>query len=119
MATSLFDKYGGFATVSTLVKDFYDRLMESDSLAGYFEGIDLNRLIDHQTRFLSHAIGGPDHGLERGLRAAHAPFNISSEDFDEVVRVLGEVLEDGGVTPEDHSAILSVVESTRADVTNS
>jgi hemoglobin len=40
---------GGFAKVRLLVSEFYDRVLDSDTLAPYFDGIDMRRLIDHQT----------------------------------------------------------------------
>ena len=43
---TLFDKYGGFATVSKVVMSFYDRVLDSDQIGEYFEDIDMKRLID-------------------------------------------------------------------------
>lgn len=55
---TLFDKYGGFAAVSKLVMAFYDRILDSDQVGGYFEDIDMKRLIDHQTKFVASIMGG-------------------------------------------------------------
>lgn len=49
--TTLYDKYGGFATVSKLVQAFYGKVSESKDLEPYFEGIDVQKLMDHQTKF--------------------------------------------------------------------
>ena len=75
-------------------------------------------LIDHQTRFLSHALGGPPNPGARTLREAHAHVGVKSRDFDEVAEILGEVLEDGGVSEADRLTILELIETTRADVLN-
>ena len=52
MAT-MFEKYGGFAKVSRIVSSFYDKALDSPILAPYFTGVDMRRLIDHQTKFAS------------------------------------------------------------------
>ena len=46
MARSLFEKYGGFKTVSKIVMDFYEMALDSDQIGDYFENIDMGRLID-------------------------------------------------------------------------
>jgi hemoglobin len=48
---TIYAQIGGFSTVRGLVEDFYDRLLREDSLRHYFVGIDLSRLIRHQTDF--------------------------------------------------------------------
>jgi truncated hemoglobin YjbI len=58
MAT-LFDKYGGFAMVSKIVMDFYDRVLESEIAGPFFDGIDMRRQIDHQTKFIAQILGAP------------------------------------------------------------
>ena len=114
--TSLFEKYGGFTTVSTLVKEFYDQVLESDNLSPYFENKDMDALIKHQTQFLSHLLGGPAQYAGRTLATAHKGLNISEESFDEVATILSEVLEDGGVEQEDLDAIMAIVAQTKADI---
>lgn len=47
MAQTPFERYGGFAKVSRIVSELYDRLLESPVTARYFEGIDMKRQIDH------------------------------------------------------------------------
>jgi hypothetical protein len=48
MAT-MFERYGGFATVSKVVMAFYDKALDSDVIGVYFENVDMPALIDHQT----------------------------------------------------------------------
>ena len=42
---SLFEKYGGFATVSTIVRQFYKDVVASPNLEGYFENVNMESLI--------------------------------------------------------------------------
>jgi len=56
--TTLYDKYGGFATVNKLVQALYAKIAESKILAPYFDDIDMQKLMDHQTKFFFWYSGG-------------------------------------------------------------
>lgn len=58
MSQSMFERYGGFAKLSKVMA-FYDRVLDSDVIGDFFEGVDMRRLIDHQTKFISQVMGGP------------------------------------------------------------
>lgn len=115
-AVSLYDKYGGFASVSAVVNAFYERVRESDTLAPYFAHVDMAKLIQHQIAFLCKVLGGPDNYNGRALAAAHAKRGITSEAFDEVAMLLKESLEEAGVEPDDVVTILGVVASVKGDI---
>jgi len=109
MSDTLFSKYGGFETFSTIVSNFYKKVLDSEQIEHYFRDIDINRLISHQTNFLAKALGGPDKYEGKDLALAHAKMNISTEDFDEVVELLEEALEEAGVAAEDIVTILAAI----------
>lgn len=113
---SLYDKYGGFSTVSAIVHDFYERVLESALLAPYFEVVDLARLVSHQTKFFCKVLGGPDNYDGRALAAAHRHMGITAEAFDEVATILSETLEDAGMESEDVAGVMGVVGSVRDQV---
>ena len=113
---SLFDKYGGFATVSKLVSDLYDELIENEITAPYFDRSDLKALMDHQVKFLSQALGGPEQYSGRAMSAAHTGLKISEPAFVEVAKTVQFVLEDNGVEDEDVSHILSILASLKGDI---
>jgi hemoglobin len=94
MSQTMFERYGGFATVRKIVSEFYDRVLESDSLQRHFEHIDMRRLIDHQTQFISSVMGGPGGYTNDQLYRVHAPLGISEADFREIASLLQETLED-------------------------
>ena len=56
---TLFEKYGGVATVSRIVSKFYREVMNRPTLQPYFQGVDMTRLINHQVKFISHVLGQP------------------------------------------------------------
>jgi len=45
--SSLFELYGGFASVSKIVMAFYDKILDSDIAGPYFDDVDMKALIDH------------------------------------------------------------------------
>ncbi len=94
LSTSLFEHYGGFAKISRVVSEFYERMLESPNLARYFENTDMRRLVDHQTKFIASLMGGPAAITNEALERAHARLDIDQASFDEMLGLLAETLED-------------------------
>jgi len=113
MSQSLFEKYGGFATVSRIVMDFYDRALDSDQIGDFFEDVEMKRLIDHQTKFIASLMGGPASYTNERLTAMHARLRIRDIDFDEMKTLLSETLAEHGVSAEDVGAVLQEIEARR------
>ena len=116
---SLFEKYGGFTTVSKIVRQFYRDVLHSKNLKVYFEGVDMERLIDHQTKFISHALGGPAQYTGRSLAMSHKGLNITEADFDEVADILQDTLENAGMEDDDVEAVMKIVASTKDSIVES
>ena len=106
MAQTIFERYGGFATISKVVSAFYDSMLESENLARYFDGIDMARLLDHQTKFIASLTGGPASFTEHRIERAHANLGIDKASFDEAAKCLHEVLEDFEFDETDISTIM-------------
>lgn len=100
MASTIFERTGGFAVVRKIISDFYNRILDDPSLQKYFDGIDMPRLIDHQTQFISAMMGGPGDISNDALMKAHARLGVSKADFKTLAAILGETLEDHGL-PDD------------------
>ena len=94
MASTIFERCGGFASVRRIVSAFYDRVLGSPQLGRYFERVDMATLIDHQTKFVSFVMGGPASVFDQTLERVHAPLKISRAEFDECLRLLREALEE-------------------------
>jgi hemoglobin len=111
---SLFERLGGFSRVRLMVSDLYDRILDSERLGPYFQGIDVRRLVDHQTKFVSSLMGGPASFTNEQLTRAHAHLRLSPEEFDEMADLFREVLEDFRVPDADverlHAHLLSLRE---------
>jgi hemoglobin len=118
MAVNLYDKYGGFPTVSKIVHDFYKKVQKSDILSPYFEKVDMAGLIDHQTQFFSTLLGGPVTYDSGQIDEIHKRLNISGEAFQDAIDLLLETLEDAGMDDGDAQTVIAVLESYRASFVN-
>ena len=66
---TLYERYGGFAKVSALVHTFYERVLATPRLQHYFDGVSMDGLIAHQTKFLCQILGGPCRVYGQGARS--------------------------------------------------
>ena len=111
MKTSMFERYGGFGSVHKVVLSFYDKMLDSDTVAPYFDGIDMPALVDHQTKFISQVMGGPASYSNKVLEQVHRKLEISQEAFDELGVILEQTLDEFGFEAEDTRAILDEIKS--------
>jgi hemoglobin len=114
--STLFDRIGGQSGVGTVVAAFYGRVTADPLLAGWFDGVDMVRLVAHQRRFLAAALGGPDAYEGRDLSAAHRRLGITDEAFDRVAGHLATVLTDLAVPDDDVATIIGTVAGLRSVV---
>ena len=114
MAQSVFEQLGGFAAVSGIVMAFYDKVLDSDEVGDFFDGIDMNRMIDHQTKFVSSLLGGPASYTDEQLKASHRHLNINESQFAEVCRLLDETLVDNGIDAEKRQYIAEQFQKRKA-----
>lgn len=115
MASTMFDKYGGFGTLSKVVMAFYDKVLDSEAAGRYFDGIDMRRLVDHQTKFIASVMGGPASYTDEALRLAHAHLGVDRAAFEEMTRLLEKTLAEFRFDEADAKRILAEVRS-RADL---
>lgn len=107
MSVPLFERYGGFASVSRIVMSFYDRVLDDDQVGPYFEDVDLPRLIDHQTKFVATLMGGPASYSDEHLHRVHARHHITRADFERTAAILADVLDAFGMQHEDVEHVMS------------
>ena len=114
MSGTTFEKYGGFSAVSRVVMTFYENVLDSDVVGHHFEDIDMPRLMDHQTKFISSLMGGPASISDERLRVVHQNIQITDAEFDEVMRLLADALTHHGVEDRDVAEIGRLVEGKRS-----
>ncbi|WP_171099253.1 group 1 truncated hemoglobin [Ruegeria sp. HKCCA6707] len=113
MSQTIYEKYGGFKTISRIVMTFYEWALDSDEIGDYFDDIDMPRLIDHQTKFVSSLVGGPASFSDERIEAVHRHLNISHSDFDEMSALFAQALEHHGMAPRDIEIALAAIEEKR------
>ena len=93
---------------------FYDQLLDSDEIGPYFDGLDMSRLIDHQTKFVASLLGGPASFSDAQLQRAHSSLNVSDQHFDELKHIMAATLAAHKIEPEDVTTVLAAIESRRS-----
>jgi hemoglobin len=114
--TTVFERIGGEAAVEAVVAAFYDKVTADPALAGYFEGVDMDRLRAHQARFVGQALGATRPYRGRSMRKAHAALAITAPDFDRVVGHLAASLTEAGVDEETIGVIAETLAPLKDDI---
>ncbi len=97
--------------MSKVVMSFYDKVFDSDILAPYFENVDMRRLVDHQTKFVSSVMGGPASYTNEALHRVHTHLHIDRAAFREMISLFRETLEDLEFDDHDVQAVIRDLES--------
>jgi hemoglobin len=111
MKATMFDRYGGFGLVHRVVLSFYDKMLDSEIVAPYFDGVDMPALVDHQTKFISQVMGGPASYTNKVLEQVHRNLDITQEAFDEMAGILERTLEEFDFKTEDVGSIMADIKS--------
>jgi hemoglobin len=101
MKSTIFQRNGGFASVSKIVMSFYDKVLDSPIASPYFANTNMKRLIDHQTKFIAQIMGGPASYTDEQLERVHAHLGITEVAFKETMELLMETLEDHDFSDDD------------------
>jgi hemoglobin len=112
----MFERYGGFAFISRVVLNFYDRVLDSGRLAPFFADVDMQRLVEHQAKFISSVMGGPESYTDTMLRDAHSHLAIDTAAFDEMIALLQLTLEDFRFAPDDVRTIVAGLHARRPQI---
>lgn len=113
MEKSLYEKYGGFSTVGKIVMTLYEKLLDDDDVGPFFDEVDMPKLIDHQTKFVSSLMGGPASFTDTHIENAHRHLTIHNAHFDKLKELVDETLGEFGVDSEDIQTVLAAFEQRR------
>lgn len=113
MSQSIFERYGGFTTVSKIVMSFYEKILGSPVTNPFFADTDMKKLIDHQTKFIASMMGGPASYTNDHLERVHVHLGITEEAFMEAVEMFVETLEDFGMNDDDVDQVKDEVMSRK------
>ncbi|MEP6482352.1 MAG: group 1 truncated hemoglobin [Rhodoglobus sp.] len=110
---NLYSQIGGEPVIGAAVDGFYQRMLADPIVAGWFEGIDLSQLKDHQRAFLVVGLGGPEHYAGRSMRNAHAGLAITNEAYSTALEHLAAALHSVGVDDTIVPKIIKRIETMR------
>jgi hemoglobin len=113
---TMFERYGGLPFVTRFVLGFYDRVLASPGLAPYFADTDMQRLVEHQAKFISSVMGGPASYSNAALREAHSHLHIDDRAFDEMIGLFKAMLEDFQIAEDDLGAIMAELNAHRTHI---
>lgn len=117
----LYEKLGE-ANVNAAVDRLYKKILADDILKGYFEAIDIERLIKHQKSFLAVAFGGGSLGtIGDALRNAHVgpvQQGISDAEFDQLANLLEATLVELKISKDLIGEVLRTIDGLREHVLN-
>ncbi len=113
---SLYEELGGDTAISRAVDYFYNRMLADETLAHWFEDMDMAILKAHQRAFLTVALGGPELYDGRSMRNAHARLGIQDADFTRAKEHLADALTSIGAAPELVAMVARRIELMRAAI---
>jgi hemoglobin len=119
---SLYDRLGGAYPIAVVVDEFIDRLLVNDvlnanpAIATARARVPAPGLKFHVTTLVCQATGGPCTYTGRTMKQSHAHLNISEREWQEMVRVFQDVLNQLKVPGAEQGELLAIVESTKGEI---
>jgi hemoglobin len=113
---TLYERLGGRDGISAVVDEFYDRLVEDETLGPFFEDADLERLRRTQTDFLCEAAGGPETYDAEPVREAHLHVPFTEDHIVRAVEILSETLDEYDVPDEDAEKVIQAIAQYRDEL---
>ena len=118
---TLFERIGGEGAVNAAVDLFYRKVLADNTLAPYFETVNMDEQRAKQKSFLTVAFGGPNNYTGKDLRAAHAGSvekGMNESHFGAVAGHLQATLEELKVPAPLIDEVMAIAGSTKNDVLN-
>ena len=113
---TLYEAIGGETNVRAVLQSLYDRMFDDPIVGFLFEGKDKRHIVEQQTAFTCHFLGGPQRYEGKPLPEAHAALPLLPGHFDRRHRLLEQVLEEHGVPDEVRRVWLRIDEALRPSV---
>ena len=113
---TLYDRLGGEPAVGAVVNEFYDRVLDDESVAHHFDDVDMSDQRSHQTKFLSAVTGGPIQYEGDDMETAHEGLEITDAEFDAIAAHLDDALREFDIADPDREAVMEAIEGFREDI---
>lgn len=114
--TSLYEKLGGKEAITAVVDNFYDRLLQDETVAHFFTKTDMEKQRRHQALFISFALGGPNQYTGQSMTKAHEGMNLTMDHFLTVAKHLSDALRDFNVSEEDIQTVVEHLLTLKDDI---
>lgn len=116
MAHSIYEKLGGEQAISEIVDTFYQRVLADESVNHFFKNTNMETQREHQAKFISHALGGPNQYSGQSMAKAHEGMNLRPEHFDTIVRHLTGALEQHNISEPDIREAIQHIQELEQDI---
>ena len=114
---TLYERLGGEARLSSLLVNFYERVLADPDLSGFFIDVPIEKLRHMQHEFFAAALDGPVDYSGRPLSEVHAGMGISPRHLRLFVDHLLETLEHFDVDADDRYDIASRINLFADEIT--
>lgn len=92
----LFDSIGGSEGVAAIVNKMYEKIQANEKLMPFFEGKNIQGIIDAQLKYFEGAVGGPSPWSGRTLPEIHASMGITEDIMQLYATLFGEAAVEAG-----------------------
>ncbi|WP_440006579.1 group I truncated hemoglobin [Halomicrococcus sp. SG-WS-1] len=118
MSTSenLYEQIGGRERIAAIVDEFYDRVLDDETVVHFFDDMDMAAQRAHMTQFLSSVADGPVEYTGGEMRDVHEPLDLEREHFAAVATHLEGALRAFDVPDEKVEAVMAEVAALEDDV---
>ncbi|MGQ4554473.1 globin domain-containing protein [Halobellus sp. GM3] len=113
---TLYERLGERDGIRAVVDDFYDRLLDDETLAPFFSDADVDRLRRTQTDFLCEAAGGPETYDAEPVREAHLHVPFTESHIERALDHLTDSLDSFDVPAADAEAVVGVIAGYREEL---
>jgi hemoglobin len=113
---SMYEKFGGEEGIAKVVGKFYELVFSDPTINHFFHNIKMEKLLLHQTRFISFALGGPNKYTGKTMATAHKGMNLQPAHFEAVAKHLHEALAYYRVNDKEINNVLQLIGSLKDDV---
>ncbi|MDQ6993480.1 MAG: group 1 truncated hemoglobin [Mariprofundus sp.] len=117
--SSVYEQLGGEAAINAAVEVFYRKVLGDKYVVRFFEGVDMEKQAGKQKAFLTMVTGGPNNYTGKDMREGHrhlVKMGLDDSHVDHILCHLRSTLAELGVAQNLIDTVISVAESTRADV---
>lgn len=112
-----YEKLGGERTISAVVDQFLNRMLEDTRVNHHFIGIQVEQLRLHLTTyFMGYAIEGLYRFDAQALRQAHEDLSITSEEYEIAIKHMNASLREQNISIEDIAKIEAFLRSIKPHI---